>query len=92
MHLPSSIFFLTFGESLNLSKPVFFYLQNRDNRSISVGLGGSHVQNVAQGVAQSKELWTLVIITVVVIVDYLPRAVSERLSICNRIRQDQRPR
>lgn len=57
-----------------------------------MGLGGSHVQNVAQGVAQSKELWTLVIITVVVIVDYLPRAVSERLSICNRIRQDQRPR
>lgn len=47
---------------------------------------------MAQGVAQSKELWTLVIITVVVIVDYLPRAVSERLSICNRIRQDQRPR
>ena len=47
---PKFFFFLTFGESLNLSKPMFPYLHIWDNHSIS---GGAVVKNLSANVGDS---------------------------------------
>ena len=47
---PKFFFFLTFGESLNLSKPMFPYLHIWDNHSIS---GGAVVKNLSANAGDS---------------------------------------
>jgi len=66
-------FFLTLSESLNLIKPLFLYLQNRDDRSTSLGLGElngtwRYVQILASAWSRARAPLILVIIIVVVVV------------------------